>query len=64
MTDSGKSFFFPNVPLAKLDHKPLMYKKTKDGFRIFSHTGKGEKPDKKDTRYSYRVRLAGKNETL
>ena len=56
--------FLPNVPLAKLDHKPLMYKKTKDGFRIFSHTDKGKKPDEKDTRFSYRVRLDGKNETL
>ena len=56
--------FLPNVPLAKLDHKPLMYEKTKDGFRIFSHTDKGEKPDEKDTRFSYRVRLDGKNETL
>ena len=45
------------VPLAKLDHKPLMYEKTKDGFRIFSHTDKGEKPDEKDTQYSYWVRL-------
>ena len=56
--------FLPNVPLAKLDHKPLMYEKTKDGFRIFSHTDKGKKPDEKDTRFSYRVRLDGKNETL
>ena len=56
--------FLSKVPLAKLDHKPFMYEKTKDGFRIFSHTDKGEKPDKKDTRYSYRVRLDGKNETL
>ena len=56
--------FLPQIPLAKLDHKPLMYEKTKDGFRIFSHTHKGEKPDEKDTRFSYRVRLDGKNETL
>ncbi|MBQ9774809.1 MAG: hypothetical protein IJW17_02095 [Lentisphaeria bacterium] len=56
--------FLPQIPLAKLDHKPLMYEKTKDGFRIFSHTDKGEKPDEKDTRFSYRVRLEGKNETL
>jgi len=34
-----------------------MYEKTREGFRIFSHSGKGEKPDKKDTRFSYRVRL-------
>jgi len=56
--------FFPNVPLAKLDHKPLMYEKTREGFRIFSHTDNGKKPDEKDTRFSYRVRLDGKNETL
>jgi hypothetical protein len=56
--------FLPNVPLAKLDHKPLMYKKTKDGFRIFSHTHKGEKPDEKDLQYSYRVHWDSKNETL
>ena len=56
--------FLPQIPLSKLDHKPLMYEKTKNGFRIFSHSGKGEKPDKKDTRFSYRVRLDGKNETL
>ena len=49
--------FLPKVPLAKLDHKPLMYEKTKDGFRIFSHTDKGEKPDEKDLQYSYRVSL-------
>ena len=56
--------FLPNVPLAKLDHKPLMYKKTKDGFRIFSHTDKGGKPDEKDNRYSYWVCLEANNETL
>ena len=49
--------FLPEVPLSKLDHKPLMYEKTTDGFRIFSHTDKGEKPDEKDIAYSYRVRL-------
>ena len=49
--------FLPKVPLAKLDHKPLMYEKTREGFRIFSHTDKGEKPDEKDLQYSYRVRL-------
>ena len=49
--------FLPEIPLSKLDHKPLMYEKTKDGFRIFSHTDKGEKPDEKDTRFSYRIRL-------
>ena len=49
--------FLPQIPLSKLDHKPLMYEKTKDGFRIFSHTDKGEKPDEKDTRFSYWARL-------
>ena len=49
--------FLPKVPLSKLDHKPLMVEKTREGFRIFSHTDKGEKPDEKDTRFSYRVRL-------
>ena len=52
--------FLPEIPLSKLDQKPLMYEKTKDGFRIFSHTDKGEKPDKKDTRFSYWVLLDGK----
>jgi hypothetical protein len=49
--------FLPKVPLSKLDHKPLMYEKTREGFRIFSHTDKGEKPDAEDLQYSYRVRL-------
>ena len=49
--------FLPQIPLAKLDHKPLMYEQTREGFRIFSHTDKGEKPDEKDIAYSYRVFL-------
>ena len=49
--------FLPEIPLSKLDHKQLMYEKTKDGFRIFSHTDKGEKPDAEDWQYSYLVRL-------
>ena len=49
--------FLPQIPLSKLDHKPLMVEKTNDGFRIFSHTDKGEKPDEKDIAYSYRVFL-------
>ena len=49
--------FLSQVPLSKLDHKPLMYEKTKDGFRIFSHTDKGKKPDEIDLQYSYRVSL-------
>jgi len=52
--------FLTQIPLAKLDHKPLMYEKTREGFRIFSHTHKGEKPDEKDSAYSYRVHLDGK----
>ena len=49
--------FLPEIPLSKLDHRPLMYEKTKDGFRIFSHTDKGKKPDAEDWQYSYLVRL-------
>ena len=49
--------FLPQIPLSKLDHKPLMYEKTREGFRIFSHTDKGEKPDAEDLQYSYRVFL-------
>jgi hypothetical protein len=49
--------FLPQIPLSKLDHRPLMYEKTREGFRIFSHTDKGEKPDEKDIAYSYRVSL-------
>ena len=49
--------FLSKVPLAKLDHKPLMYEKTREGFRIFSHTDKGKKPDAEDWQYSYLVRL-------
>ena len=49
--------FLPQIPLSKLDHKPLMYEKTREGFRIFSHTDKGEKPDAEDLQYSYRVSL-------
>ena len=49
--------FLPQIPLSKLDHRPLIYEKTREGFRIFSHTDKGEKPDEKDTRFSYWARL-------
>jgi hypothetical protein len=52
--------FLPEIPLSKLDHKPLMYEKTREGFRIFSHTHKGEKPDEKDLQYSYWVHWNGK----
>ena len=49
--------FLPEIPLSKLDHKPLMYEKTAEGFWIFSNTDKGKKPDEKDIQYSYWVRL-------
>ena len=49
--------FLPQVPLAKLDHKPLMYEKTANGFRIFSHTDKGKKPDAEDIKYSYYIKI-------
>ena len=49
--------FLPEIPLSKLDHKPLMYEKTANGFRIYSYTQNGKKPDAKDTTYSYSVRL-------
>ena len=49
--------FLPKIPLSKLDHKPLMYEKTSDGFRIYSYTQNGKKPDAKDTNHSYSVRL-------
>ena len=49
--------FLPQIPLSKLDHKPLMYEKTREGFRIFSHTDKSEKSDEKNLQYSYLVRL-------
>ena len=52
--------FLPGVPLAKLDHRPLMYEKTADGFRIFSHTKDGRKPGAKDQQYTYQVRTAPK----
>ena len=54
--------FLSEVPLSKLDHKPLMYEKTEEGFRIFCHTDKGEKPGEEDTRYSYLVQLPEKTE--
>ena len=49
--------FLPEVPLSKLDHKPLMYEKTGDGFRIYSYTQDGKIPDMKDTNHSYHIRL-------
>ena len=49
--------FLPEVPLSKVDLTPLMYEKTKDGFRIYSHTQDGKIPAAKDSNYSYHVRL-------
>ena len=49
--------FLPEIPLSKLDHKPLMYEKTAEGVRIFSHTAEGKKPETEDIKYSYYVRL-------
>ena len=49
--------FLPQIPLSKLNHKPLMYEKTAYGFRIFSNTDKGEKPPATDTLYTYQVHL-------
>ena len=53
----GDFTFLPEIPLSKWDHKPLMYEKTSDGFRIYSYTKEGKIPDAKDIQYSYRVRL-------
>ena len=52
-----KLAFLPEIPLSKLDHKPLMYEKTGDGFRIYSNTQDGKIPDMKDTNHSYHIRL-------
>ena len=52
--------FLPEIPLSKLDHKPLMYEKTDDGFRIYSYTEEGKIPDAEDIKYSYRAHLDGK----
>ena len=49
--------FLPEIPLSKLDHKPLMYEKTENSFRIFSNSGKWQKPDTANTAFSYRISL-------
>ena len=49
--------FLSEVPLSKLDYKPLMYEKTANGFRIYSYTEDGKIPDAKDNKYSYPIRL-------
>ena len=45
-------YHFQSVHLESCDGKVI-----DNGFRIFSHTDKGEKPDAEDRQYSYRVRL-------
>ena len=49
--------FLPKIPLSKLDHKPLMYEKTDDGFRIYSYTKEGKIPDAEDIKYSYYIKI-------
>ena len=49
--------FLPEIPLSKLDHKPLMYEKTDDGFRIYSYTEEGKIPDTEDIKYSYYIKI-------
>ena len=49
--------FLPQVPLAELDHRPIMYEATPDGFRLYTHTRKGKIPAANDLRYTYKVRL-------
>lgn len=49
--------FLPKIPVSELDHKPFLYEKLPDGFRIFTLTEKGKRPAENDTRYSLRIRL-------
>ena len=49
--------FLPQVPLAELDHRPIMYQITPDGFRLYTHTREGKIPAANDLRYTYKVRL-------
>ncbi len=49
--------FLPQVPLAELDHRPIMYEVTSDGFRLFTHTREGKIPPADDFRYAFKVRL-------
>jgi hypothetical protein len=44
-------------PLAVLDHRPLMYEKTNDGFKIYSRTAEGKIPSEKDIEYFYQLHL-------
>ena len=47
----------PEFPLAALDHQPLKFEKTNDGFRIYSHTADGKIPGEKDIAYYYQLHL-------
>ena len=49
--------FLPQVPSAELDHRPIMYQITPDGFRLYTHTREGKIPAANDLRYTYKVRL-------
>ena len=49
--------FLPQVPLAELDHRPIMYQITPDGFRLYTHTREGKIPAADDLRYAFKVRL-------
>ena len=49
--------FLPQVPLAELDHRPIMYEATPDGFRLYTHTREGKIPAANDLRCTYKVRL-------
>ena len=44
--------FLPEIPLSKLDHKPLMYEKTENGFWVYACTADGKKPDFNDRNHS------------
>ena len=49
--------FLPHVPSAALDHRPIMYQITPDGFRLYTHTREGKIPAADDLRYAFKVRL-------
>ena len=49
--------FLPQVPLAELDHRPIMYEVTPDGFRLYTHLRDGKIPATDNFRCTYKVRL-------
>ena len=49
--------FLPQIPLAELDHRPIMYEATSDGFRLYTHTREGKIPAADDSRNTFKVRL-------